>query len=102
MALVVDGPVLLAGAGKMGTALLSGWLDRGLSPSGIIIQEPRLAGAAAELIGKWGIASSPALAEMPSPPSVIVVAVKPQTMDDVFPSLAKLAGPNTVVMSIAA
>ena len=26
----LDGPIVLAGAGKMGTALLSGWLDRGL------------------------------------------------------------------------
>ncbi len=33
---------------------------------------------------------------------VIVVAVKPQAMDEVFPPLAKIAGPETVVMSIAA
>ena len=47
MAIVVgspalDGPVVLAGAGKMGTALLSGWLARGLEARNVIIQEPNL------------------------------------------------------------
>jgi pyrroline-5-carboxylate reductase len=102
MALVVDGPVLLAGAGKMGTALLSGWLARGLAPSNIIVQEPNLTGAAAELIGKHAIAAVANVAALPSPPAVIVVAVKPQAMGAVFPPLAKAAGPETVVLSIAA
>ena len=49
MSLKFDGPVLLAGAGKMGAAMLSGWLAQGLSPADVIIQEPSLAGEAAEL-----------------------------------------------------
>lgn len=102
MALVVDGPVLLAGAGKMGTALLSGWLARGLTPSNIIVQEPSLTGAAAELVGKHAITAVANVAALPSPPAVIVVAVKPQAMEAVFPPLAKAAGPETVVLSIAA
>jgi pyrroline-5-carboxylate reductase len=100
--LALDGPVVLAGAGKMGAALLSGWLGRGLRSRDIIIQEPGLAGDAAELVSEHGIAVVPSLASLPSPPSVIVVAVKPQLMESVFPPLAGLAGPATVVMSIAA
>jgi pyrroline-5-carboxylate reductase len=36
------------------------------------------------------------------PPAVLVIAVKPQAMDAVFPPLARLAGPDTLVVSIAA
>ena len=107
MAIVVgspalDGPVVLAGAGKMGTALLSGWLGRGLEPRNVIIQEPNLAGEAAKLVSEHGITAVPAILALPSTPSVILVAVKPQAMDSLLPSLAKLVGPATVVMSVAA
>lgn len=102
MALQFDGPVLLAGAGKMGAAMLSGWLARGLSPRDVLIQEPQLAGDAAELAAKHGITVSPSFASLPKQPAVIIAAVKPQVMEQVFPPLAKLAGPNTVVLSIAA
>ena len=86
----------------MGAALLSGWLGRGLEAHDIIVQEPNLAGETANLIAEHGIKASAHLDALPLPPSVIVVAVKPQVVDAVFPSLAKLAGPHTVVMSIAA
>jgi len=102
MSFVLDGPVVLAGAGKMGAALLSGWIDRGLAARDIILQEPNLGGDAAELARKYGLTVVPALASVPSPPSVIVVAVKPQVMDTAFPPLARHVGPATVVMSIAA
>jgi pyrroline-5-carboxylate reductase len=102
MSFVLDGPVVLAGAGKMGTALLSGWIERGLAARDIILQEPNLGGDAAELAGKHGLTVVPALASLPSPPSVIVVAVKPQVMDTALPPLARHVGPATVVMSIAA
>lgn len=102
MSLQFDGPVLLAGAGKMGAAMLSGWLARGLSPRDVLIQEPQLAGEAAELAAKHGITVSAAFESLPAAPAVIIAAVKPQVMDQVFAPLAKLAGPNTVVLSIAA
>ncbi len=102
MSLSFDGPVVLAGAGKMGAAMLSGWLARGLDPQTIVIQEPLLSGEAAELAARHGIASSVQLERLEAPPAVIIAAVKPQVMDQVFPPLAKLAGPTTVVLSIAA
>ncbi|MBY0559041.1 pyrroline-5-carboxylate reductase [Hyphomicrobium sp.] len=102
MSLNLNGSVVLAGAGKMGAALLQGWLDRGLDPAGIVIQEPNLSGAAQDLANTHGIKAVAQLAPLETPPAVIVVAVKPQAMDDVFPGLAKIAGPETVVVSIAA
>jgi pyrroline-5-carboxylate reductase len=102
MSLGIDGPVVLAGAGKMGTALMQGWLARGLAPSSIIVQDPALSAEAAELIRTSGIRAEASIAHLDTAPSVIVVAVKPQVMDQVFPGLGKLAGPKTVVLSIAA
>ncbi len=102
MSLQFDGPVLLAGAGKMGAAMLSGWLARGLLARDVLIQEPQLGGDAAELAAKHGITVSPAFESLAVAPAVIIAAVKPQVMEQVFAPLAKLAGPNTVVLSIAA
>jgi pyrroline-5-carboxylate reductase len=102
MSLKLNGSVVLAGAGKMGAALLAGWLERGLDPASVVIQDPNLGGSALDLVRRDGIKAVGSLAPLTAPPAVIVVAVKPQMMDDVFPVLAKVAGPNTVVMSIAA
>lgn len=102
MAFALDGPVVLAGAGKMGAALLAGWIARGLRPSDIVVQDPNPSKDAADLARQHGVSILPHLDDLPRPPSVIVVAVKPQAMDAVFPPLAKHAGPATVVMSIAA
>ena len=40
MTLKIDGTLLLAGAGNMGYALLAGWLERGLDPARILVQDP--------------------------------------------------------------
>ena len=102
MSLKIDGTLLLAGAGNMGVAMLAGWLDGGLDPKQIIVQDPSPPPRGKELLAKHGIVARPTIASLPAPPAVIVVAVKPQVMDEVFPPLAKLAGKNTVVLSIAA
>ena len=102
MSLVIDGPVVLAGAGKMGAALLQGWLSRGLAASSIIIQDPALSGDAAEIARRHEIRVEDQLKQLDRAPAVIVAAVKPQVMDQVFPQLAKFAALNTVVLSIAA
>ena len=102
MSLPIDGPVVLAGAGKMGAALLQGWMARGLPASSIIIQDPAPSAGAAELARRHGIRTVASITSLDRAPSVIVAAVKPQAMDPVFSALAKFAGPNTVVLSIAA
>lgn len=102
MTLSLEGPVVLAGAGKMGAALLQGWLAGGLPASSLIIQDPALSGDAAALAAKYGIRAETNISSLATAPAVIVAAVKPQLMDQVFSGLAKLAGPKTVVLSIAA
>lgn len=102
MTLKLDGPLVLAGAGKMGGAMLSGWLGRGLDPALVHVQDPGPPPEVKALLDAHGITSSPVLASLPRPPAVLLIAVKPQVMDDVFPPLARLAGPKTLVLSIAA
>jgi pyrroline-5-carboxylate reductase len=96
------GPIVLAGAGKMGLALLAGWLRNGIEPSRILVQEPAPSAEAFALFSTHGIRYTGEIPALEVPPAVIVVAVKPQVLDDVFAGLAALAGAETVVMSIAA
>lgn len=102
MTLSLNGPLVLAGAGKMGGAMLSGWLKRGLDPARVIVQDPAPPAEVAALLAQHVIKSSPTIDTSATPPAVIIVAVKPQAMEDVFPRLARLAGPQTLVLSIAA
>lgn len=102
MALTLEGDLVLAGAGNMGGAMLAGWLERGLDPRSIIVQDPLPPPSVAALLARNGITPRAEATARSAPPAVLLVAVKPQVMDDVFPGLARLAGPGTVVLSIAA
>ena len=102
MTLEIDGALVLAGAGNMGAALLAGWLERGLAPHTVLIQDPSPPPATRALLDRHGLNARASLAAPAAAPAVIVVAVKPQIMDDVFPALARQAGRHTVVLSIAA
>jgi pyrroline-5-carboxylate reductase len=86
----------------MGSALLSGLLSNGLDPAQIFVQDPAPTPAMADQLARQGIAVSALLETLPVAPSVILAAVKPQMMDAVFPPLAQLAGPDTLILSIAA
>lgn len=92
------GPILLVGAGRMGSALLKGWLAQGIAADRIFVQEPSLSDEVAALMRNAGIRTG----TLPAAPSVLLLAVKPQAMNDVLPSLGGLAGPETLVISIAA
>jgi pyrroline-5-carboxylate reductase len=97
----LTGPLLLVGAGKMGGALLSGWLDGGLEPAQVQIIEPQPSADTVALCARHGLALNPDLTNLATP-AAIVMAVKPQAMDQVFPAIARYAGPHTVTLSIAA
>jgi pyrroline-5-carboxylate reductase len=102
MTLKLDGPLLLAGAGNMGYAMLTGWLERGLDPARIVVQDPAPSPRVKEQLDRHGIEVRAEVRSLPEAPAVLLVAVKPQVMDEVFPPLARLARKNTVVLSIAA
>jgi pyrroline-5-carboxylate reductase len=97
-----SGPLLLIGCGKMGGALLSGWLDHGVPPETVHVVEP---GAAAlqPFAGK-PLHRHGTLAEAPDDlaPAVVMLAVKPQMMDEALKGLERFATPGTVFLSIAA
>lgn len=95
------GPILLVGAGRMGGALLKGWLAQGVDPGRVFVQEPSPAPEMAEFLKTSGI-STDASRDLRAAPAAIVLAVKPQAMDDVAPSIAPFVGTATVVLSIAA
>ncbi len=102
MTLELSGPLLVAGAGKMGGALIERLLARGLNPALIRVQDPAPAAEVASLLARHGIAAEAEISALPSPPAIILAAVKPQVMDQVFAPLGRLAGPDTLVLSIAA
>jgi pyrroline-5-carboxylate reductase len=102
MAITLNGPLVLVGAGKMGGAMLAGWLEQGLDPDLVYIQEPSPPPEVLDLLRAFNITTHTALpANMPAP-AVLLVAVKPQVMEQVFPPLVARVGPDTVVLSIAA
>ncbi len=98
MSLRLAGPLLLVGAGKMGGALLEGWLRQGLDPAHVFISDPAPPADVAALIARHRIEAS----RLPPKPSAIVIAVKPQLVDETLAALAPKIGKETVVLSIAA
>ncbi len=98
----IGGDLLLVGCGRMGGALLAGWLERGVEAASVTAIEPYE--AAAKAIAAKGVRCLPGTAALEAgyKPSVVVLAVKPQQMDATLPAFRALAGPGTVFLSIAA
>ena len=95
--------LILAGGGKMGGAMLAGWLDRGMERQDITVIEPHGETAAA-LRESHGVAvlEAPAALAADMRPDVVMFAVKPQNLDQVVPDYRRFAGEATVFLSIAA
>ena len=93
--------LLLAGAGKMGGAMLEGWLKLGMKGDGIVVLDPAPAQATIDLCAQHKVRLNPPLAEL-QPPQTLVLAVKPQYLDAAAPGLVALAGAETLVVSIIA
>jgi pyrroline-5-carboxylate reductase len=90
--------IVLVGAGKMGGAMAAGWLEGGLGASSLTIVEPNPS-QEIEALTACGVAINPA---DPAPPDVLVLAIKPQSLDAVAPQIARLADEQTLVLSILA
>jgi pyrroline-5-carboxylate reductase len=96
----ITGPIVLAGAGKMGGAMLTGWLARGLDPRQVAVIEPYPAAEISALAAK-GIRLNPQAKDVGSA-ATLVVALKPQMFREAGPALKPFAGPATLVVSIMA
>src|SRR5215813_6779930 len=94
----VAGTLVLVGAGKMGAALLEGWLALGLDPAKLVVIEPQ---PSRELLAQAarGVRLNP---QSRGHAAAIVVAVKPQIAAEVMPALTTLIDAGTVVVSIMA
>lgn len=87
--------LVLLGCGKMGSAMLSGWLAGGLPAAAVHVIDP----APSDWLQGQGVAIN---AGIPDSPAIVVVAVKPQMMAAALPTLTALGGGNTLFLSVAA
>ncbi|WP_269333440.1 pyrroline-5-carboxylate reductase [Futiania mangrovi] len=96
-----DAPLVLVGAGRMGGAMLEGWIQNGVAgPAGVVI-DPGVGDRMAGLVREAGLLLNPEVGKVPAP-RVIVLAVKPQMMDKVLADAVRMAGPGTLILSVAA
>lgn len=94
-----SGAFVLVGAGKMGGALLDGWLAQKLSPKRIVVVDPKPTKAIKALQSR-GLRLNPK--DNFGPVAALVIAVKPQVAADALERLALMIGSGTVVLSIMA
>ncbi|SHI53447.1 pyrroline-5-carboxylate reductase [Wenxinia saemankumensis] len=87
--------LLLLGCGRMGGAMLAGWLDRGLPRASVWVIDPD----PSDWLSGLGVHLNEGV---PEAPAVALIAVKPQMMGDALPAVAALGGGGTLVISVAA
>ncbi|MEM9967215.1 MAG: pyrroline-5-carboxylate reductase [Pseudomonadota bacterium] len=87
--------LVLLGCGKMGSAMLSGWLKQGLPASSVWVMDPN----PSDWVRRQNVHLNAAL---PAFPAIVLVAVKPQIMASALPSLQHLGEGDTVFLSVAA
>ncbi len=92
---VADRGLVLLGCGKMGSAMLAGWLDGGLPAASVWVIDPR----PSDWVAGLGVHVN---APLPARPAVVLIAVKPQMMGAALPSLVALGGGGTLFVSVAA
>lgn len=87
--------MVLLGCGKMGSAMLAGWLANGVSPDSVWVLDPHPS--------DWLIATGVHVNDgVPSAPALALIAVKPQMMGNALPTLRALGNGATVFLSVAA
>jgi pyrroline-5-carboxylate reductase len=94
----LEGTIVLAGAGKMGGAMLTGWLAGGLDAKRVVVVEPHPSDEINALADR-GIRLNPKDAGRVD---TLVVALKPQMFREAGPALKSFVGPTTLVVSIMA
>jgi pyrroline-5-carboxylate reductase len=93
--------LVLLGAGKMGGAMLAGWLARGLPGKTVTVIDPHVADPTRQLCKEHEIALNPA-GLSGAAPDVLVLAIKPQSFAEAALSIKALTGSDTLVVSIMA
>ena len=92
---VAKNGLVLLGCGKMGSAMLQGWLAGGLPATSVWVLDPHPS--------DWLLATGVQLNQgLPAAPAIVLIAVKPQMMTAALPGLAAIGGGKTLFLSIAA
>ncbi len=92
---IADQGLVLLGCGKMGSAMLAGWLQRGLPPAEVWVVDPN----PSDWLRAQGVNIN---APLPESPAIVLIAVKPQMMREALPGLKRLGGGETLFISVAA
>jgi pyrroline-5-carboxylate reductase len=96
----IKNTIVLAGAGKMGGAMLTGWLARGLDAKRVVVIEPYPSREISALATK-GVRLNPSPGDIGTV-ATLVIALKPQMFREIGAMLKSFAGPSTLVVSIMA
>jgi pyrroline-5-carboxylate reductase len=96
----IKNTIVLAGAGKMGGAMLAGWLAQGLDARRVAVIEPHASDEIRELVTK-GVRLNPTPSEI-GDVATLVVALKPQMFREAGTMLKPFVGSSTLVVSIMA
>ena len=87
--------LVLLGCGKMGSAMLAGWLKGGLPKTSVWVIDPH----PSDWVQAQGVHVN---AELPADPALVLIAVKPQMMGAALPTLSAMGGGGTLFVSVAA
>jgi pyrroline-5-carboxylate reductase len=101
MTISLKGTLVLVGAGKMGGAMLEGWLRSGVRPEQVVALDPAPPPEIQALLRKHRIRHNPAVATVKDA-EVVLIAVKPQVMEEVLPGVVGLKASRPLVISVAA
>ena len=96
----IQGTIVLAGAGKMGGAMLSGWLAQGLDARHLAVIEPHPSEEIRSYLAS-GVRLNPSAKDAGNI-AAFVVALKPQAFREAGPALRPYIGAQTLVVSIMA
>jgi len=91
----------LVGAGKMGGAMLEGWLETGLPGPAVSVYDPDVPDAIAALADRHRLIVNPP-ADARVQPDVLVLAIKPQMLEAAAPTIRPLIGEGTLLVSVLA
>lgn len=101
MTVALDGRLVLVGAGKMGGAMLAGWLEQRIEPARLAVIDPAPPDEIHRLIADAGVALNPRLEEL-SDTQVLIIAVKPQNAEEAVAALGALSSSRPLILSIMA
>ncbi|WP_103332528.1 pyrroline-5-carboxylate reductase [Pseudotabrizicola formosa] len=90
--------LVLLGCGKMGSAMLEGWLAQGLRPEATWVIDPHPSDRLKSLAAQGLVLND----GMPAAPAVVLIAVKPQMMGAALPQIAGSGGSETLIVTVAA